>query len=291
MADMANLALESHLESLIEESNLLMAGTARQVNSITGKSTNDYTVITQRNIFNSKKKPLSTVNPAPLASPGLPTPVQALPPLDLILIGTVVSDGIPPYAVIKDPKEKKQILYRNGDSIGGLFANSNPLKPKIVEIDRNKVVLLRGGQKEVLKVKKKPKKKQRTARRTSRRNTPSKPSPGETIRKVSDNQWLLDRRELDNAIKNLPQLLTKARVIPSFKDGKPDGFRIFAIARNSLYSKIGLQNGDILHRINGVDIKNPQNFMQVVGQLKDESAINIDLVRSNQKRTFNYEIR
>ncbi len=89
----------------------------------------------------------------------------------------------------------------------------------------------------------------------------------------------------------MPQLLTKARIIPNFKDGKPDGFRIFAIAKDSLFSKIGLQNGDILSRINNVDVKNPQNFMKVLEQLKDESSINIDLVRSNQKQTFSYDIR
>jgi len=102
---------------------------------------------------------------------------------------------------------------------------------------------------------------------------------------------VIDRREIENAVDNLPQLMAKARLIPNINDGKPDGFRIFAIMEGSLYAKIGLQNGDILHRVNGVDVKDPQNLLKVFEQLKDESAIVVDLVRNNQKETFNYEIR
>ncbi|WDT81411.1 MAG: PDZ domain-containing protein [Candidatus Manganitrophus sp.] len=102
---------------------------------------------------------------------------------------------------------------------------------------------------------------------------------------------MVDRREIENAVNNLPQLLTKARIVPNFSEGKPDGFRIFAITEDSLYAKIGLQNGDILHRVNGIEVKDPQNFLKVFEQLKDENAINVDLVRNNQRETFSYEVR
>ncbi len=282
MADMASLGISSHLESMLEKPSQT-APTASFVtadNMIRGSG--NYNIIAKKNIFNStpKSSPVLRSGIDPVAA----REVTSLPPLNLTLVGTAY-----PFAIIKDPKEKKQKLYRKGDVIGAVMGENNNNKPKLVSIQRNKVELLRGGQKEVLEVKEKPEKNKKGARRASGRGGRAKPKTSNTIKQVSDNEWVLDRRELDDSLKNLPQLLTKARVIPSFKDGKPDGFRIFAIAKNSLYDKIGLQNGDILHRINSVDVTSPQNFMKVIGQLKDESNISVDLMRN--KETFSYEIR
>jgi general secretion pathway protein C len=111
------------------------------------------------------------------------------------------------------------------------------------------------------------------------------------IRQVQPNQWVLDKQEVNAALGNLSQLLTKARVVPNFVDGKPNGFKIMSIAPDSLYAKIGLQNGDVLQQINGVEIKDPENFMRVFQQLKDEPRIALDFVRNNRRESFNYEIR
>lgn len=289
MADMAGITLSSHLESLLENPAPVSNSTKNPDTREMKGGVRDYRVIVEKNIFNSEKK---TVLPARTSLPQIPPPqVAVLPPVDLILIGTAVSKGGEPYAIIRDPKEKEQMLYRKGEVIGALGAGSPDSKPKILDIDRNKVVLLRGGEKVVLEVGVEPEKNSPVARQVPTPAAIPEADEEESVRQVADNQWLLDRRELDDAMKNLPELLTKARVIPSFKDGQPDGFRIFAISKDSLYEKIGLQNGDILHRINGVDVKSPQNFMKVIEQLKDESNVSVDLVRNNQKETFTYEIR
>jgi type II secretory pathway component PulC len=52
-----------------------------------------------------------------------------------------------------------------------------------------------------------------------------------------------------------------------------------------------LQNGDVLQQINGVEIKDPENFMRVFQQLKDETNIAVDFVRNNRRESFAYEIR
>ena len=69
---------------------------------------------------------------------------------------------------------------------------------------------------------------------------------------------------------------------------------VFGLSRSRLpvfYERIGLKNGDVIQRINGVEVKDPQTFMQVFNQLKDESSITMDLMRNNQKESFSYEIR
>lgn len=281
-ADMANISLASYMESALETPAPASASPNKAIQSKKARLALNYRSILQKNIFNSRANEVSPAQNA-LQKTAEPEVVPAsLPPLNINLIGTIVLKGSPPYAVFKENNKKEQTIYRKDDLISG--------SAKLIEVNRNSVVLLRGGKREVLELtlKKKGQRKGK-ARPIVRSVTP--PKPGDTIRKLSENEWVLDRREIDEAMKNLPQLLTKARIIPNFKDGKPDGFRIFAIARNSLFSKIGLQNGDILNRVNSVDVKNPQNFMKVLEQLKDENSISIDLVRSNQQKTFNYDIR
>jgi general secretion pathway protein C len=206
----------------------------------------------------------------------------------MTLIGTVVSAEGPSqsYAVIEDGRTRRQYIYRIGDF---LLPDA-----KLTHIYRTRVIISRGDEEEVLV----------TALSGLKGGTTSAPAPAPStavppreraedggVRQVSKDRWVMDREEVDDAIAHLPELLTKARVVPNFTDGKPDGFRIFAIREDSLYAKIGLQNGDILRRVNNIDVGNPQNFLQVFERLKGEENIRIDLIRNNKEETFDYNIR
>lgn len=281
IADMANLAIGSRLEASIAPKT---AGDPT-VPVVASKGTSrDYHAIIEGNIFNSKmrgKQPEVAGTNVSLSLPAMSVPKV---PLNQTLIGTMVGNDAESYAVIEDSKTREQLLYRIGDILGE--------DGRITKISRNKVVVRRGGEEEILEVAFSPQENKPAPQATPTMLTPSASSTlGTNIRAAGKNRWVMDRREIENAVDNLPQLLTKARIVPNFSEGKPDGFRIFAITEDSLYAKIGLQNGDVLHRVNGIEVKDPQNFLKVFEQLKDESAITVDLVRNNQKETFSYEIR
>ena len=231
----------------------------------------DYTPILESHFFNPKAR---EEGPDPQGAPA-PEPVIGKAPLNFVVVGTIV--GPPSYAVIEDGRTKEQALYRVGDPIAdGAW---------LARINRNTVVVRRGDAQETLEVAYFPKEKAPLAAAVSA------PAEQTDILYVAKGHYVLDRREVDNAVENLPQILTKARIIPNFSNGKPDGFRIFSIVPDSLYAKIGLKNGDILHRVNDIEVKDPQNVMKIFEQMKDESHIRVDLVRNNQKETLSYEIR
>jgi general secretion pathway protein C len=52
--------------------------------------------------------------------------------------------------------------------------------------------------------------------------------PGEAggVRQLSERQYVMARSKLNSAITNLPDLTTKARIAPSFKNGVADGFKL-----------------------------------------------------------------
>ena len=241
-----------------------------------GEARRDYRSIIEGNIFNAKLREEETA-----VETGAPeAPSQPIQDLHISLIGTVVGtpvSGDDSFVIIQDRKKREQRLYRLGELIDQ--------GARVVRIGREEVVLLRGGSETLLRLEIEEKKKSKGAKGNAA------VSRQDGVQKVTSNRWVLDRQELDIALESLPKLLTKARVIPHFSGGKPSGFRIFSIVPGSFFSKIGLRNGDILQRINGIDIKDPEKFMLVFQQLKGQASVSLDLMRNNQKQTFQYEIR
>ena len=114
-------------------------------------------------------------------------------------------------------------------------------------------------------------------------------SPG--VRKLSAGKWVIDQREVTAGAENINKLLTQARALPYMEQGKTVGFRISEIVPGSLYEKIGLQNGDVIQKVNSQDVDDPGKFFQMYQNLKEEHNVSIDLIRGGQRQTLNYEIR
>lgn len=112
---------------------------------------------------------------------------------------------------------------------------------------------------------------------------------GSGIRATSENDYEVPRPEIDNALNNLNTLAMQARIVPAFKDGQAQGFKLFSIRPDSLYSKIGVQNGDVIRRINGFEMNSPEKALEVYAKLKESSRIEIELERNGSpvKKTYN----
>jgi general secretion pathway protein C len=111
------------------------------------------------------------------------------------------------------------------------------------------------------------------------------------IEKHGENEFVIERPEVDKAMENLNQLFTQIRAVPHFQDGKASGFRLFAIRQDSLFEKIGLKNGDIISRINGNELTDPARAMSLIQELRGEGRITVDVNRNRQPTTLSYEIR
>ncbi|MBI3608748.1 MAG: hypothetical protein HY207_12335 [Nitrospirae bacterium] len=275
-ADLVNLVIARKLEASIQVDDRV-AGLPTRV-AVPASDPTAYRRILEGDLFH----PVSRGSVPP---PAVETPAPTAPlDLNLSLIGTGEGEGAPSFAVIEDRATHEQRVYRLQDVVkdGAVLA----------KVERNQVVVRQGSQQQILTL---------YTDGTEDVGAPGPPggqrasleTPATTsgVRQVQPNRWVLDKQEVSAALSNLPQLLTKARVIPNFTDGKPDGFKIFSIAPDSLYAKIGLQNGDVLQQINGVEIRDPENFMWVFQQLKDETNIALDFVRNNRRESFAYEIR
>jgi general secretion pathway protein C len=116
------------------------------------------------------------------------------------------------------------------------------------------------------------------------------PPGGDGVRQLSENQYVVARGEINNALTNLSDLATKARIVPSFKNGVANGFKLFSIVPDSLYAKIGIQNGDVIRRINGYEMNSPDKALEIYQKLRDASRIEIELERRGETLRKTYSI-
>ncbi len=107
------------------------------------------------------------------------------------------------------------------------------------------------------------------------------------VRSVGPNAYVVSRDELTKATSNLASLSSQARLVPARRE---NGFKIFSIKPNSLYKKIGLENGDIIQRINGIDLTSPDKALEAYQRLRNVNKISIDIVRRGKKESMEYTI-
>ncbi|MCP3102775.1 hypothetical protein LZ198_28250 [Myxococcus sp. K15C18031901] len=70
-----------------------------------------------------------------------------------------------------------------------------------------------------------------------------------------------------------------ARIVPAFKEGKPVGFKLFSVRPDSVFTKLGLQERDIIQAINGITLDSPGKVMEVYEQLDTATRVEVDLDR------------
>ena len=243
--------LEKQVE--LERTNIAQAG------SITAKR--DFSKIGESHVFGTLKKS-NTKTPKNTAKPKSNVPLN--------LIGTFVSDDSSAYAIIEDKKKKLQEVFNKGESIFG--------EAQLVKIFSDHVEIKRGEKVEIL-----------TLDDSALSSSPKSADGG--VMTTGDNEFVVDETELNTALEDLPLLLTQARAVPYFRDGRAIGLRMFAIKSGSLYQKLGLRNGDILKTVNSNSLANIQEAMKLFETLKEERSIAVELERNKQNLQFRYSIR
>jgi general secretion pathway protein C len=129
------------------------------------------------------------------------------------------------------------------------------------------------------------------AEAASRETAPAQPAPGGLASSAGAGNYVIDQRALNAALDNIGQAMTDARLLPSVKDGKVEGFRASEVKPQGIFGTIGIKNGDVLLRMNDFPIDSPEKAIQSFASLKGQSRIKLDLIRDGQPTTFNYDIR
>mgnify|MGYP003334337892 CR=1 FL=1 len=229
-------------------------------------------IILRRNIFDS-----SAVYDPNAVKPGDPSG-ECKSDGNVRLLATIVADN-PTYSSalisIGSGRDGRADGYAFGDEISG-EGRITLIEQKKICLDGGSCICIGGD---------KPK---GAAAATGKGDAPS----GEGVTKKDDTHFEVDRSVIADGIANFDQLATQMRVVPhKGSDGQVDGFRLSAIRRGSLFDKLGIKNGDIVHGVNGNPLTSTEAAMGVYQQLQNESSFTFEITRRNQRQTMEYSVR
>jgi general secretion pathway protein C len=208
------------------------------------------------------------------AATGAPATSQG----DLLLLGTAVGSFHETFALIQKASSKEERVFRLGDRVYDL----GPL----VLVRKDMAEILAGGR--------------RIKLMTPMATGGDSGGPGAGRQATQQNllatsvgsgSYVVDQRALNASLDNIGQAMTDARLLPSLREGKVEGFRASEVKPAGIFGMVGIKNGDVLLRINDFAIDSPDKAIQSFVSLKGQSRIKLDLIRDGQPVTLNYDIR
>jgi len=111
------------------------------------------------------------------------------------------------------------------------------------------------------------------------------------IKKLDETNYEIDKALVEKVLLNPMAIAKGARVVPSMKNGKPDGFKLYAIRPSSAFAKLGLTNGDTLQSINGFELTSADKALEVYTKLREATSLEVEGTRRGKTFTLKYTIK
>ncbi len=201
---------------------------------------------------------------------------------DLVLAGTVVESKSSGYAIFRNntgPSAGKEDIFFLGDNVFNYG--------KLTKVNLKYVEIVQGAVTHTLSI---PSDKMSSKAKKAGK-VGAKKSKSSFARRLSEKEYILDSKRVQESIENPERILTDARLLPNFVDGKQEGFAISEVIPDGLYHSLGLKNGDVLLKVNGLEISNPEVAIQAMSALKGMNRVNLDIVRSGKNMSMSYQLR
>jgi len=213
---------------------------------------------------------------------GVTAPGQASAPpapsvSDLTLLGTAVGSFRETFALVLKGSTHEERVFRLGETV----FSAGPL----VSVKKDVAEIVVGGKRVKILTP------NAVAAQPAQPAAPAQQPGGGLAAPTGAGNYVVDQRALNAALDNIGQAMTDARLLPSMKDGKVEGFKASEVKPQGIFGTIGIRNGDILLRMNDFPIDSPEKAIQSFASLKGQSRIKLDLIRDGQPTTFNYDIR
>jgi len=230
-------------------------------------SLRDFAVILTNNPFGPPAGDLQ-----PLSGSAGPTLSQS----DLLLVGTIAGPKRYSFAFLAD-KSGQQQVFRPGDDVFGLG--------RLARVEKDRVFITAGGREVEVPL---------ADITTMKEIKPSQAAVGGLAglaRRTGESTFVLDHQKVQQALERPDQLMTDARFVPNLSEGRQQGFILRELKPGGIYASLGLQNGDILLRINDFTISNPETALQAVTALRGMDRAQLDIIRHGSRITMTYQIR
>jgi type II secretion system protein C len=209
-----------------------------------------------------------------------------------LLLGTISSDL---------RSARRAILWTEGMKDPLLVRENAEIEPgvQVASIERDHVWIVRGPSREKLDLLpvgsgtgkgSAPTPAPRTV--TARRPRTAAPAASSiNVKLIGENTYSLDEATVTELTGDINKFMTQVRIIPYFEANESAGYRLAAMRPGSAFAQLGFRGGDVIQRVNDVELTTPEKMYTIFQNLKDEKVVTVDILRKGKKNTLTYEIR
>ena len=259
------------------DGNLQLAGAGRITDS-------EFKSIISRNIFNSEGAAANETTKKDASC----TPVKSDLPLKftgVIFGGTKQSSLV----LLESTATKQADTFLLGDAVPG--------DAKIVDITKDKVYFERNACPEFLELQQAELQKRRVAGAPKRNQTPKKTDGNETTYREdgferSGNNVAVTKQWVDKALSvDFAKTLQDAKASPNMVGNEVRGFVLTRIRPDSVYEKMGLQDGDVIEAINGIELNDAARAIQTLNAMRNEGNIELQVKKASSGQSSTAKIQ
>jgi general secretion pathway protein C len=237
-----------------------------------------YDTIVKRDIFNAL--PQETTAPVVVED------------LHLNLIGVSRFSKGPAFAIIED-RSGQQSVYRQGDMI--------PNAGKLIEVQKDRIIIDRNGKHVALNL---PKEnmpgpvvaaKPIAVQPAIDSGNSGADSDGDdfdpNVTDLGDNRYQVPKATVDYSMNHLSELFTQIRAVPNIQNGRTNGFSLSEIEPGSVFDEMGFQEGDVLRTVDGQQVTDPAQAMQMMSMLRNRNQLSVQVLREGKPVTLSFTIQ
>jgi len=104
------------------------------------------------------------------------------------------------------------------------------------------------------------------------------------------NNWRIGRSFLTNKLSNVGELAREVGVEFETQDNAISGYRLISTGKSDTLQRFGLQSGDIIAAVNGINLTSMENGLKVFKQINDSSELLVVFERDGKRMTREYFI-
>lgn len=193
--------------------------------------------------------------------------------LNLILTGTVI--GTPGRALIREGNRKEELF-----AVGQAIASGVIL----TDVYRYGAIIRRDGVLEKLVLRSGAESQDLAHIQSDIPTLPNQPLPDEAGRDKGISSFFI-QYDFANKLFEAPDILSQAKIIPVSNGG----MQISDIVPGSLFERLGLNDGDAIHTINGKQVSSVSDFVNLFQQRNNTDRLQVGVMRSGNLYNMQFD--
>ncbi len=116
---------------------------------------------------------------------------------------------------------------------------------------------------------------------------PAEATMTEGVEEIAEGRFRVQREVVAPLLDSADRM---ARIVPSYRDGEMEGFKLFSIRPSSAYNALKIRNGDVLLRVDDTPVEDIRGFEALIKAWLTRDEVRVTVRRRGQETQLDYEM-